>query len=87
MILIVRLFKTYKPEKDKFIMYRTYLRILFDEMFKFGNVVRSFVNFYYKTNKKSPETLKFFSEKPIIKDREKQKVFFQSITGDKIDCK
>lgn len=69
---------------------RTYLRTLFNDIFKNNFIIKVFtkiVNFYCNLWFKSPNTIKF---KPnmSIKDMEKKNViFFQSVTGDKIDCK
>jgi len=69
---------------------RTYIRTLFNEIFKNNFIVKIFskiVNFYCDLWFRDPKSIKF-EQNMSIKDMEGKKVlFFQSITGDKIDCK
>jgi len=69
---------------------RTYIRTLFNEIFKNNFIVKIFskiVNFYCDLWFRDPKSIKF-EQNMSIKDMETKKVlFFQSITGDKIDCK
>lgn len=69
---------------------RTYLRTLLHDIFKNNFVAKAIikiVNFYCSLFSKTPEAIKFQTNIPI-KDMEKNHLkFFQSVTGDKIDCK
>lgn len=69
---------------------RTYLRTLFNDIFKkniFFAIITKIVNFYCNLTSPAAKTLKFQTNMSI-KDIEKKRVFsFQSVTGDKIDCK
>lgn len=69
---------------------RTYLRTLFNNIFKNNPICKIFtniVNFYFKLWFTHPKNIKF-SPNMSIKDMEENKlIFFQSVTGDKIDCK
>ncbi len=69
---------------------RTYTRTLFNDLFKNNFVIKTFkkiVNFYCNLWFKPQNTLKFGSNMSIKDMEEKKVIFFQSITGDKIDCK
>lgn len=66
---------------------RTYIRTLFNDIFKENFIVKVFVNFYYSFFSKVSKTIKFNPNIPTILKEEKKSVFFQSVTGDKIDCK
>lgn len=69
---------------------RTYCRILFNDLFKNNFLIKIFlkiVNFYCKSEFKNTNTIKFLPNMSIEELREKRILFFQSITGDKIDCK
>ena len=69
---------------------RTYVRILFNNLFKNNFLIKicnKIVNFYYSLGPKNTNDLKFSSNMSINKVEEKKVLFFQSITGDKIDCK
>lgn len=69
---------------------RTYVRTLFNDIFKNNFVIKLFskiVNFYCKLFIKTPESIKFSSNMSIKDLREKKTFSFQSVTGDKIDCK
>lgn len=69
---------------------RTYTRTLFNDIFK-NNFVSKFicmiVNFYFKLWFKRENDIKISSNMPINEKKEKKIIFFQSVTGDKIDCK
>lgn len=66
-------------------MLRTFLRILFTSLFTKNPVADIFVNFCNKNSKKNIKTIKFDSKLPIMEIERKN--FFQSVTGDRIDCK
>jgi hypothetical protein len=69
---------------------RTYIRTLFNDIFKNNFLVKTFtsiVNFYFKSYFANPESIKFSPNMPIKDLREKKSFSFQSVTGDKIDCK
>lgn len=68
---------------------RTYLRTLFNDIFKNNIIIKVFakiVNFYCNISFSTPNTIKFKAKMPIT-DMEKKQIIFQSVTGDKIDCK
>lgn len=69
---------------------RTYIRTLFNDLFKnnlFVKILLKIVNFYCNLWFRDSNSIKF-KQNMSIKDMEAKKVlFFQSITGDKIDCK
>lgn len=69
---------------------RTYVRTLLNNLF--GNnilakLLSAIVNFYCKVLKKEPKSIKFSTNLPIEDLREKKTFSFQSVSGDKIDCK
>lgn len=69
---------------------RTYTRTLFNDLFKNNFVVKVFfkiVNFYFKLWFENTNSIKISSNMPINEKKEKRVLFFQSVTGDKIDCK
>lgn len=69
---------------------RTYIRTLFNDIFKNNFVIRivnKIVNFYCSLWFKSPSSIKFESNMSINELEKKKLLFFQSVTGDKIDCK
>lgn len=69
---------------------RTYIRTLINDILKnnfFAKIILKIVNFYFNLWFKTPNTIKFSSNMPINDMREKQQLFFQSVSGDKIDCK
>lgn len=69
---------------------RTYCRTLFNDLFKNNFLIKIFsniVNFYCKLVFKNTNTIKFLPNMSIEEIRKKRTLFFQSITGDKIDCK
>lgn len=68
---------------------RTYFRTLFNNLFKNNFLAKSFVkivNFYCNLWSNNPKPIKFESNMSI-KTIEKKPISFQSVTGDKIDCK
>ncbi|MBO6271371.1 hypothetical protein J6O48_01175 [bacterium] len=69
---------------------RTFLRILFNKIIHdniFVNVIRSFVNFCCELDVISYKQLKYNKEMPLSLKDAKKNIFFQSIGGDRIDCK
>lgn len=69
---------------------RTYTRTLFDNIFKNKFLIKVFskiVNFYVKLWFKDQNSVKFSTNMSIDDLKEKKQLFFQSVTGDKIDCK
>lgn len=69
---------------------RTYIRTLFNDVFKNNFLAQIFiriVNFYCNLWHKGSESIKFQSNMSINSLEEKKVLFFQSVTGDKIDCK
>ncbi len=66
---------------------RTFLRTFFDTLFAKNPVIESFVNICYKNDKNKVKTIKFNSNVPITNIERKKEIFFQSVTGDRIDCK
>lgn len=66
---------------------RTFIRTLFNDIFYNNFLVKNIVNFYYNPVFKSPKTIKFQPNMPIEGKEAKKNIFFQSVTGDKIDCK
>lgn len=66
---------------------RTYIRTLFNDLFKNNFLIKAFVNIYYNFGVKTSENIKFSPNVPIKETEGKKYVFFQSVTGDKIDCK
>lgn len=69
---------------------RTYTRTLFNDIFKNNFVIKivsKIVNFYCNLWFNNSKPIKF-TQNMSIKDMEKKKILsFQSVTGDKIDCK
>lgn len=69
---------------------RTYARTIFNDIFKNNFLIKTLikiVNFYCELWSKNPKPIKFDSNMSIKDMEEKKTIFFQSITGDKIDCK
>ena len=69
---------------------RTFLRIMFNNIFHdniFVNVVRSIVNFCCEMDVINYKPLKYSKEMPLTMEDTKRNIFFQSIGGDRIDCK
>ena len=75
---------------NRILSLRTYIRTLFNDIFKNNFVAKTIiriVNFYCSLFSKTPEAIKFQPNMPM-NDMEKNNLrFFQSVTGDKIDCK
>lgn len=69
---------------------RTYTRTLFNNIFKNNFLMRflsKIVNFYCELKIKPKKEIKFLTNMPIANSEEKKHIFFQSVTGDEIDCK
>jgi len=69
---------------------RTYLRTLFNDIFRNNfliKIISKLVKFYCKLWSNSQNDIKFLTNMPIKKLEERESIFFQSVTGDKIDCK
>lgn len=69
---------------------RTYTRTLINDIFKNNfliKIIKNIVNFYCELWSKPQNTIKFDSNMSIKDMKEKKVLFFQSVTGDKIDCK
>lgn len=69
---------------------RTYTRTLINDILKNNFLVKSLtkiVNFYCELCYKTPKPIKFNPNMSIKDMKEKKAISFQSITGDKIDCK
>lgn len=69
---------------------RTYLRTLFNDIFRdniFIKVLTKIVNFYCDIWFKDSKSIKLSQNLPITNLESKKVVFFQSVTGDEIDCK
>lgn len=69
---------------------RTYIRTLFNDIFKnnfFIRTINKIVNFYCNFFFSGAKTLKFEQNLPKNNMEAKKVLFFQSVTGDKIDCK
>lgn len=72
------------------ILMRTYLRILFNNLIKNNFFIKIFykiVNFYCSLWFNKANNIKFSPNMSINDIQRKKAFFFQSITGDKIDCK
>lgn len=69
---------------------RTYVRTLLNDIFRNNIVIKLFtkiVNFYCKIWFKNTNDIKFSENMTTDMLREKKTFSFQSVTGDKIDCK
>lgn len=69
---------------------RIFLRILFNKLFRDNilvNVLRAFVNFCCEFDMINYKSLKYNKEMPLSMEDAKRDLFFQSIGGDRIDCK
>ena len=69
---------------------RTFLRIMFNNIIRdniFVNVIRAFVNFCCELDIVNNKTLKYNKDMPLSLKDTKKNIFFQSIGGDRIDCK
>lgn len=68
---------------------RTFLRIMFNNIFHDNIVSRtisSLVKFCYEYSEPIQKELKYNSKVPLSMQDTKKNIFFQSISGDKIDC-
>jgi len=71
-------------------MFRTYARTLFNDIFKkniFVTTMSKIVNFYCNLWLKESNSIKFKQVMPMNDLEKKKTLFFQSVTGDKIDCR
>ena len=69
---------------------RTFLRIMFNNLFHDNVIIRSvraFVNFCCEFDIVNNKTLKYNRSMPLTLEDTKKNIFFQSIGGDRIDCK
>lgn len=69
---------------------RTFLRIMFNNIFRdniFARSVRAFVNFCCELDVLNYKSLKYNKSMPLSLEETKKNIFFQSIGGDRIDCK
>lgn len=69
---------------------RTYIRTLFNDILKKNIIVLLFtkiVNFCCSIGLKSPNAIKFEQNIPTKGMEKRIPLFFQSVTGDKLDCK
>ncbi|MCR5265152.1 MAG: hypothetical protein K6E29_00990 [Cyanobacteria bacterium RUI128] len=69
---------------------RTFLRIMFNNLIRdnvFINSVKAFVNFCCELDNLNYKSLKYKKEMPLSMKDAKKNIFFQSIGGDRIDCK
>ena len=68
---------------------RTFLRIMFNDIFHENIVSRtisSLVKFCYEFSEPIQKELKYNNKMPLSMQDTKKNIFFQSISGDKIDC-
>lgn len=69
---------------------RTYIRIFFNKIFTRNFIVRvldKIVNFYCEMWTAPAKNIKFNQNLPTNNMKEEHMLFFQSVTGDKVDCK
>ena len=69
---------------------RTFFRIMFNNIFRdnvFARVISSIVNFCCELDTIRYKSLKYSKEMPLTMEDAKKNIFFQSIGGDRIDCK
>lgn len=69
---------------------RTFFRIMFNNIFRdniFVRVIGSFVNFCCEMDILNCKSLKYNKKMPLTIQDAKKNIFFQSIGGDRIDCK
>ena len=69
---------------------RTFTRTLINSITKNNFLIRAFkniVNFYYNIFSSSDNNLSFSNNKSILNIDKKNVISFQSVSGDKIDCK
>ena len=68
---------------------RTFLRIMFNDIFHenvISKTISSLVNFCYEFNILANKPLKYDKNVSLNMLDTKRNIFFQSISGDKIDC-
>lgn len=68
---------------------RTFLRIMFNDIFHeniISKAIQALVNFCYEFNIFGTKALKYNRNVSLNMTDTKRNIFFQSITGDKIDC-
>ncbi len=69
---------------------RTFFRIMFNNIIRdnvFINSIKAFVNFCCELDILNYKSLKYRKEMPLSIEDTKKNIFFQSIGGDRIDCK
>ena len=69
---------------------RTFTRTLINSITKNNFLIRAFkniVNFYYNIFSSTNKNLSFSNNKSILSIDKKNVISFQSVSGDKIDCK
>lgn len=69
---------------------RIFLRILFNNLFRnniFARVINSTVKFCKEFGEINYSSLKYDKNMPLSLSDTKKNIFFQSIGGDRIDCK
>jgi hypothetical protein len=69
---------------------RTFLRIMFNNIIRdnvFVRTISSIVNFCCELDFMNYKRLKYSKEMPLSMEDTKKNIFFQSIGGDRIDCK
>lgn len=69
---------------------RTFFRIMFNNIIRnnvFVRVISSIVNFCCEMDTLNYKSLKYNKEMPLTLQDTKNNIFFQSIGGDRIDCK
>ena len=69
---------------------RTFFRIMFNNIIRdnvFVRVISSIVNFCCELDVMNYKSLKYTKEMPLKTEDVKKNIFFQSIGGDRIDCK
>ena len=69
---------------------RIFLRILFNNLFRnniFAQVIKSLINFCKEFKGFNYSSLKYDKKMPLSLSDTKKNIFFQSIGGDRIDCK
>ena len=69
---------------------RTFLRIMLNNIFRdniLAKTIKTFVNFCCEMDIINYKPLKYNKEMPLTLEDTKKNIFFQSIGGDRIDCK
>ncbi len=70
--------------------FRTFFRIMFNNIIRDNVIARTisaFVNFCCELDILNDKCLKYKKELPLSLEDTKKNLFFQSIGGDRIDCK